>query len=146
MNHSKQNPGLYDVASLLTFAGLSLLVSLYVCLQQPDIYAYILPVFAVLLLSSVHSFNRHHKEFGKKEAQMNERAAFYKGCMIMYFAFSLYLLSISFIFFTIYSYGGYMVVWSCAPLSLLCFFMSLKAEKGLTHMSTDNTPIQTDAV
>ncbi|WP_050183453.1 hypothetical protein [Domibacillus robiginosus] len=146
MNLSKQHTGLYDVASFLTFAGLALLVSLYVCLLQPDIYAYILPVFAAFLLTSIRSFTLHHKIFCREETDVAQAAFFYKGCMIMYFAFSLYLLNISFIFFTVYSHGGYLVVWSCTPLSLLCFFMCLQAEKALTNVSLNKTSINTDAI
>lgn len=146
MDHTKQNKELYDVIAPLFTAGLALLVSLYVCLHQPDVYAFFLPVFTAFLLVSIRCFNRSNKFFYKEGAKNESAASFYKGCMFMYFVFSLYLLSVSFIFFTVYSDGGYLAVWSCTPLSLFCLAACLQAEKGLRGTRTSSEPVKPDVV
>lgn len=145
VNHAKQHESLYDVIAPLLTAGLTLLISLYVCLWQPDVYAYLLPVFVVFLLASIRFFNRSHKAFCKEE-KSDGAASFYKGCMFIYFVFSLYLLSISFVFFTVYTDGGYLVVWSCIPLSLLCLTACMQAEKGLRGAQTSSKPVDPDVI
>jgi len=138
-----QSEKLYDVASSLLAAGLTLLTSFYICLHHPAVFSLFLPVFAVLLFVSIRFFRRHHQAFSEKE-KSERPVSFYKGCTLLYFAFSLYLLSVGIIFFTAYSYGGYFVAWTCLPLSILCFIVCLQAEKEWKEAPSSTEIVNTD--
>jgi hypothetical protein len=99
-----------------------------------NLYIYSLPIYAFLLLISLFLFYQTDKnlnDFIKNGTTAFAQYNFYHHCIGIYIALSFVLFGVSVAYVPFYFNGGFIFIWYCAPMSLLCFISFIQSQKRI---------------
>jgi hypothetical protein len=134
VNQLDGNKNTYKFLMPLFFSGVAFCLSFYFCILGVSIYIYSLPIYAFLLLISLFLFYRTDKNlscFMKNGKTTFTHYNFYHHCIGIYLILSIVLFGVSIAYIPFYYNGGFIFVWYCAPMSILCFISFIQSQKRI---------------
>ncbi|OIK09345.1 hypothetical protein BIV60_24240 [Bacillus sp. MUM 116] len=127
----------YKFLMPLFFSGVAFCLSFYFCILGVSLYIYSLPIYAFLLLISLFLFYRTDKnlnDFMKKGITTFRHYNFYHHCIGIYLMLSFVLFGVSIAYIPFYYNGGFIFVWYCGPMSILCFISFIQSQKRIKRL------------
>ncbi|WP_155925628.1 hypothetical protein [Bacillus sp. UNC438CL73TsuS30] len=127
----------YKFLMPLFFSGVVFFLSFYFCILGVSLYLYSLPIYAFLLLISLFLFYQTDKnlhEFMKNGITTFTHYTFYHRCIGIYLMLSIVLFGVSIAYIPFYYNGGFVFVWYCAPMSILCFISFIQSQKRIKRL------------
>lgn len=134
MSKLDTNLNTYKFLTPLFFSGVFFCLSFYLCILGVSLYMYTLPIYAFFLLISLLLYYQTDKNlnyFMKKGITNFTQYNFYHNCIGIYLILSFVLFGVSVAYFPFYYNGGFIFVWYCAPMSLLCFISFIQSQKRI---------------
>ncbi len=134
MNQLDGNETTYKFLIPLFFSGVAFCLSFYFCILGVSIYIYSLPIYAFLLLISLFLFYQTDKNLNsymKNGKTTFTHYNFYHHCIGIYLILSFVLFGVSIAYIPFYYNGGFIFVWYCAPMSILCFISFIQSQKRI---------------
>lgn len=127
----------YKFLTPLFISGFFFLLSFYFCLLGISLFTYSLPFYAFFLLISLFLFYRTDKklnDFMKKEIHSFNQYSFYHNCIGIYLILSIVLFGVSVTYLPFYYSGGFIFVWYCSPMTLLCLISLIQSHKRIKSL------------
>lgn len=134
MKQLDRNVDTYKFLTPLFFSGVFFCLSFYLCILGVSLFIYSLPIYAFFLLISLFLFYQTDKNlnhFMKKGITTLTQYRFYHYCIGIYLILSFVLFGVSVAYLPFYYNGGFIFVWYCAPMSLLCFISFIQSQKRI---------------
>lgn len=134
MKQLDRNVDTYKFLTPLFFSGVFFCLSFYLCILGVSLFIYSLPLYAFFLLISLFLFYQTDKNlnhFMKKGITTLTQYRFYHYCIGIYLILSFVLFGVSVAYLPFYYNGGFIFVWYCAPMSLLCFISFIQSQKRI---------------
>lgn len=131
----KQSDGnVYKFLMPLFFSGVAFCLSFYFCILGVSLYIYSLPIYAFLLLISLFLFYQTDKNLNnlmKNGKTTFDHYQFYHNSIGIYLILSFVLFGVSIAYMPFYYHGGFLFVWYCGPMSILCFISFIQSQKRI---------------
>ncbi len=129
-----RNVNVYKFLTPLFISGFFFLLSFYFCILGVPLFHYSLPFYAFFLLISLFLFYMTDKKlnhFMKKGIKTFSQYSFYHRCIGIYLVLSIILFGVSLAYIPFYNNGGFIFVWYCAPMTLLCLVSLIQSYRRI---------------
>jgi hypothetical protein len=137
------NVNAYKFLTPLFGSGFFFLLSFYFCILGVPFFVYSLPLYALFLLISLFLFYMTDKKmnhFMKMGIKTYSQYSFYHRCIGIYLILSIILFGVSVAYIPFYYNGGFIFVWYCTPMTLLCLISLVQSYKRIKSFNKKPSP------